>query len=265
MKSFGEWAIITGATDGIGKAFAEELAKDGLNIMLISRNIDKLRRVACELEECYKVKTEIDFYDKLEAAVNGLSSICCLINNVGMSLTYPDSFASSPLTTADKIKDIVLCNVLSASIMSRIVSSKLENQASRAYIINISSYSGTIPVPLLALYAGTKAFIWNFSRSLSLESSKVVVKTLAPGFVSTSMTHNRRTSILVPSAHQYACSALNTLGVEAHGAGYLPHALFAIVVNAVPSFIRSRLVYSQMHSLRAKTLKKMENTSKKTG
>lgn len=55
----GEWTVITGATDGIGKAFAELLAKKGLNIFLISRNKDKLQAVASEIEMKYKVKTKI--------------------------------------------------------------------------------------------------------------------------------------------------------------------------------------------------------------
>lgn len=54
----GEWAVITGATDGIGKAFAELLAKKGLNIFLISRSTDKLQTVASEIEDKYKVKTK---------------------------------------------------------------------------------------------------------------------------------------------------------------------------------------------------------------
>ncbi len=59
LKKAGEWAIITGATDGIGKAFAEQLAKDGLNIMLISRTQEKLQAVAKALETEYNVKTKI--------------------------------------------------------------------------------------------------------------------------------------------------------------------------------------------------------------
>lgn len=55
----GAWAVITGATDGIGKAFAVLLAKKGLNIFLVSRNKDKLQVVASEIESQYRVKTKI--------------------------------------------------------------------------------------------------------------------------------------------------------------------------------------------------------------
>lgn len=59
LVSAGEWAIVTGATDGIGRAYAEELAKDGLNIMLISRDKAKLERVSGEIRDQYKVETVI--------------------------------------------------------------------------------------------------------------------------------------------------------------------------------------------------------------
>lgn len=58
LKRAGEWAIITGGTDGIGKAFAEELARDGLNIFIISRNPNKLYSVAQELEKSFNVQTK---------------------------------------------------------------------------------------------------------------------------------------------------------------------------------------------------------------
>lgn len=59
LKNAGEWTVITGSTDGIGKAFAEELANDGLNIFLISRTADKLDRVARDIERDYKVQTKV--------------------------------------------------------------------------------------------------------------------------------------------------------------------------------------------------------------
>ncbi len=58
LKLAGDWAIITGGTDGIGKAFAEELAHDGLNIFLVSRNAEKLTKVAEELEGKFHIETK---------------------------------------------------------------------------------------------------------------------------------------------------------------------------------------------------------------
>ncbi len=59
LKKAGEWAIVTGATDGIGKGFARALAKDGLNILLISRNEERLKETAKEIEDYSDVDTKI--------------------------------------------------------------------------------------------------------------------------------------------------------------------------------------------------------------
>ena len=59
LKKYGSWACVTGCTDGIGKAYAEALAKRGLNIVLISRTLGKLKEQAKFLEETYRVKTKV--------------------------------------------------------------------------------------------------------------------------------------------------------------------------------------------------------------
>lgn len=76
LKLAGDWAVITGSTDGIGKAFAEELAGDGLNIFLISRNAEKLALVAQDLERVYKVRTKVFVADFKE--VCGAYFLCII-------------------------------------------------------------------------------------------------------------------------------------------------------------------------------------------
>uniref|UniRef100_A0ACB8ERC6 Uncharacterized protein n=1 Tax=Sphaerodactylus townsendi TaxID=933632 RepID=A0ACB8ERC6_9SAUR len=87
----GEWAVITGAGDGIGKAYSFELAKRGLNTVLISRTLETLRKVASEIEKATgrNVKiiqadfTKNNIYDDIEKSLQGLE-IGILVNNVGM-------------------------------------------------------------------------------------------------------------------------------------------------------------------------------------
>ena len=59
LKKYGPWAIVTGCTDGIGKAYAEQLAKRGINIVLISRSLDKLQDQAKQIKEKYSVETKV--------------------------------------------------------------------------------------------------------------------------------------------------------------------------------------------------------------
>ena len=98
-KKYGpnSWALITGATDGIGKGFAQVLAKQGFNIILSARNESKLQTVQKELEEInpkikimilkadYTNSIEADFFDKLHDKIKNLD-ISILVNNVGLAL-----------------------------------------------------------------------------------------------------------------------------------------------------------------------------------
>jgi 17beta-estradiol 17-dehydrogenase / very-long-chain 3-oxoacyl-CoA reductase len=59
LKKYGDWAVVTGCTDGIGKAYAEKLAKKGLNIVLLSRSLDKLNELSTFITDKYKVKTKV--------------------------------------------------------------------------------------------------------------------------------------------------------------------------------------------------------------
>ncbi|CAB4015984.1 very-long-chain 3-oxoacyl- reductase, partial [Paramuricea clavata] len=89
---FGEWAVVTGCTDGIGKSYAKQLAAKGLNIILMSRSREKLDDTAFEIEKDYKVKTKIiqvdfsgghEIYEPIAKELEGFE-IGVLVNNVGV-------------------------------------------------------------------------------------------------------------------------------------------------------------------------------------
>ncbi len=93
MKKYGEWAVVTGATDGIGKEYARELARRGMKVVLIARNPEKLQRVAEELgrETKSQISTVVadfskgpEIYPGIRLALNDLD-IGVLVNNVGVS------------------------------------------------------------------------------------------------------------------------------------------------------------------------------------
>merc|ERR1712061_893725 len=101
VRQFGKWALVTGSTDGIGKAYAFALAAKGLNVVLVSRNPDKLKNVADQIEKCYKVNTknipvdfktsDAEYIPKVWKVIQGLD-IGVLVNNVGMMYNYPEEF-----------------------------------------------------------------------------------------------------------------------------------------------------------------------------
>ncbi|XP_029607579.1 very-long-chain 3-oxoacyl-CoA reductase-A isoform X5 [Salmo trutta] len=123
----GKWAVVTGATDGIGKVYAEKLAGKGFAMMLISRSQDKLDDVARQLEEQYKVETRTiavdfglsDIYPKIEAGLAGLE-IGVLVNNVGISYPYPEYFLHIP-DLDNFITNMINVNMTSVCQMTRLV------------------------------------------------------------------------------------------------------------------------------------------------
>ncbi|XP_051548899.1 very-long-chain 3-oxoacyl-CoA reductase-A isoform X2 [Myxocyprinus asiaticus] len=170
----GKWAVVTGATDGIGKSYAEELARQGFSMMLISRSQEKLDDVAKFLESTYKVETktiavdygQVDIYPKIEKGLSGLE-IGVLVNNVGISYPYPEFFLHIP-DLDNFINTMINVNITSVCQMTRLVLPRMEARA-KGVILNISSASGMFPLPLLTIYSSTKAFVDFFSRGLQAE------------------------------------------------------------------------------------------------
>ncbi|KAL3315505.1 hypothetical protein Ciccas_005862 [Cichlidogyrus casuarinus] len=270
MIRCGEWAVITGCTSGIGRAITFELAKDGLNIVLISQNQEQLMKLSEELESTYKIKTSIitvnfcksDVYQEISKSLSKYK-IACLINNVGISYDHPDSFAESQETSLQRNEALINCNNLSMAQMTRIVLEKMYKDGNDCpsgsrVILNFGSFSGSIVNPFLTTYSATKSFVETFTKSLALEvrDKGIIVQGVRPYFVATNMSKIKHTSLLVPSAQTYAKSCLNMLGVETFCAGYFFHELVFCVTNLIPEFILGPFVAKQMLSVRAKSLKR---------
>ncbi|AWP07995.1 Hypothetical protein SMAX5B_005076 [Scophthalmus maximus] len=241
-NSKGAAVLVTGATDGIGKSYAEELARRGFALMLISRSQDKLDFVAKSLEEQFNVETrtiavdfgKTDIYTKIEAGLAGLE-IGVLVNNVGVSYPYPEYFLHIP-DLDNFITNLINVNMTSVCQMTRLVLPRMAER-SKGVILNISSASGMYPVPLLTVYSATKAFMDFFSRGLQEEYRRqgVIIQSVLPFFVATKMTRIRKPTLDKPTPERYVAAELTTVGLQSQTNGYFPHAVMGwLTTKLVP-------------------------------
>ena len=180
------YALITGASSGIGAAIARELAEEGINVLLVARREDKLQELKAEIRQEYRVGVEYLVLDLLEpGATEELYNWCysneyfvrILINNAGVGEWGP--FEEKDLQGQLRMMH------LNQDVMVALTHMFLEKmrEFSSAHILNVGSTASYQPIPFFAVYAATKAFVLSFTRSLrhELKNSHINVSCLCPG------------------------------------------------------------------------------------
>lgn len=266
VTELGSWALVTGATDGIGKAYSFALAARGLNVVLVSRNPDKLKDVASLIEANHKVKTKIvtvdfktsdaEYLPRVREAVQGLV-IGVLVNNVGMMYDFPEEFLAVD-SGEEMFRDMVSVNITSVNAMTRLCLSDMVERKKGA-IINIASIASVLPGPLISVYGATKAYVDRFSTSLRQEYScmGIEVQTVLPGYVVSNMSRVPE-SLFAPSADNFVKSALSHLGVNSRTTGYWGHYFMMWLPNIVPEAMLNKLIYGATKKARARVLARRE-------
>ncbi|KZT08503.1 3-ketoacyl-CoA reductase [Laetiporus sulphureus 93-53] len=251
----GAWAVVTGASEGIGREFALQLAKKGFNVFVSARNAGALAALVAEIEQAgsgdRKVKAKsviMDFsqlsdqaqWTRFENEVKGLD-VGVLVNNVGRSHKAPIYFAEAD---TEEIEGILNININATMRVTRMVLPGMVERK-RGLILNMGSFSGTgIPSPMLATYAASKAFLSTFTASLAAEvkNQGIDVQCLNTYFVVSNMSKIRKPNMTTPLPKDYVRSALQKIGL-ACGAlwtgrpnvstPYWSHALLDYLMNLI--------------------------------
>ena len=196
MKTFNKYirkdstALITGASSGMGLEYADQLAKSGCNLLIVSNEEEKLKAVAERLQNEYHVKVTYKYQDlaKQEAA-NELFDFChqnsiqidILINNAGIFF-----FKELNSTTIEKASAMLMLHVYTPTRLCSMFGDEMKKRG-YGYILTVSSVTSVMAVPGLTMYAATKAYLKSFMKSLHLEMRHYGVHTtvVCPGAVDT--------------------------------------------------------------------------------
>lgn len=262
LEEFGNWSIVTGGTNGIGKEIVMELAKKGQNVLIIGRNADKLSIVKDEVKSKYP-KSEIETLQIDLAQLNGASvkrfseaiankDIGILVNNAGIAYEYTQYFDE---VSEERIQDMMSTNSIAPTLLiHRVIKEKFLKKTTekKGAIINISSAGSVVPHELHSVYSASKAYINKISQDLALEYGPkgIEIQVQLPYFVVTNMSKIKRASFTTPTAQQFARYSVAQFGYSGLVYPYPIHAVIFFFLQFVPTFILEKFIGNMHHTVR---------------
>ncbi len=190
LQRYGPWALVTGASSGIGAEYARQLAAEGFNLVIVARREGKLVLLSQALEKEFAVQTRVvvadlshaDCLDVIQTATDDLE-IGLLVNNAGAAL--PGVFLKQSLEGRSAF---VTLNVMTPMQLTHHFATKMVARK-RGGIVLVSSIAGFNASPYIASYAAAKSYLLNFGLALGTELAphNVDVLVLAPGATRTEM------------------------------------------------------------------------------
>lgn len=178
-------ALITGASSGIGRDIAKELARRGYDIVIVARSEDKLNELKNQINnvQVEVIPMDISNLDNCKELYNKVGYVEILVNNAGFGL-----FGKFNTTDIDREMEMVDLNVKSLHYLTKLFLKDMVEK-DKGYILNVASIAGHLPGPFMSTYYATKHYVFNLSESINEELKKdkshVRVGTLNPGPVET--------------------------------------------------------------------------------
>ena len=254
----GSWAVVTGPTRGIGRAYANALARRGMNVALVGRDPTRLAEVKEEILK-YGVKCEyfnVDFaVDDAKAIEEKLTDmlkldIGVLINNAGWrNYAGPGFFHEIDKAS---IWPCVMVNCMSVAVMMRLVLPGM-TQRKKGAVVNVCSLAGVFPLQFTGLYSSSKAFADFLTRATQYENfcSGITIQSLTPCYVFTGdHYYYNKPTLMTPSAETFVDFALSTLGFNSRTAGYPVHDFMMFGLLFFGDGVRRFLTSVKMRGLR---------------
>jgi short-subunit dehydrogenase len=253
---YGPWALVTGASRGLGAEFARQLAARGLNLVLAARSEDRLKELAHVLEREYHITVKIiaidlsreDLLDPVKKAADSLE-IGLLVNNAGLSTVGPFLDMS-----ADYLLSQFHTNARAALILTRHFGEKMAARG-RGGIIFLSSGSALHGAPFSANYSGTKAYNLMFAEALWAEWRPLGVDALGfiagltrtPGMDANGL----KPHLLVPLGQpdKVVRRALKALGKKPSAADGIRNRLGYKIFNLAPRSFAVRILGKSMDAM----------------
>jgi len=267
IRKFGKWAIITGSTDGIGKAIAIDYAKKGLNIVLISRTQSKLDAVAKEVKDasgnkCEVITLAIDFLNFTEEQQQTVAELAerhkirILVNNVGMSYPYAMYYHE---TTTELQQKLIRVNCDSMAIMTKLVLPTMKVRRS-GFVVNVSSGASVTPHDYYVGYASCKAYVNKFTEEMNREYNDfgIFFQCQVPLFVASKMSKLRKSSLTVASPEQYAKACRSHFGHPGLVSPFFMHAVILLIFEFVPTYVLEKIITNMHSSIRKRALRKKQ-------
>lgn len=252
------WALVTGATGGIGFGFAKELSERGFNIFLHGRNREKLSRRQEELQAKFpNIKYKIivsdaaNIYEDINLIPNGIGDahLTVLVNNVG-----GETQAYRPLTelSYQDTRTTINTNATFMTQITRVLLPILEKNGP-GLILNISSIA-SYGMPFVPVYSGTKGFVDSFSRALDAEvkarGKDVEVLAVRVGSVQ-SQGNDVDVGLFVPDSRTMAAAALERVGCGLPLIfGYWGHAIAGVSLDFIPRPFMIKMLADTMQSMK---------------
>jgi len=267
-KLYGSWALVTGSTSGIGAAFAQLLAKRGYNLVLVSRDQNKLDKTKKNIDEKHDVQIRtlaVDLYQ-----LDAIDRIIQKTNDLEIGLVIPNAGTENTgeLVDNDLLAEsrLIHLNMTLPMQISHHFGQKMK-QRKQGGILFVASLFGYQPVPFVANYSASKAYILSLGQALHVEMKKydVDVAVLSPGLTRTTMSSSmpvdfNKLPLFAQQPQQVAELGLSILGSKASVVSGVFNKILAWENRFMPSLFSAKLMgFLISHGMKAHLINSTKN------